>query len=151
MLSFPLKRAKALILFILKEFLAILIFSEHYLEYFDSVFFDIFINFYYIFYCLLFSFITSFIVLTALSNFDWNRWEYVFSVSSILVCPKYLTTIIIFAPLLISNEAHECLKSCVLITLVPALFAYSTLCFLSASVWTGFGPPYTKDFFHWIP
>ena len=38
-----------------------------------------------------------------------------FKVSSILVCPKYLATSVISAPLLINKLAHECLKSCNLI------------------------------------
>ena len=52
-----------------------------------------------------------------------NIWEYVFSVSSIFVCPKYLATRVTLAPLLISREAHECLKSWILIFLSPALLA----------------------------
>ena len=52
-----------------------------------------------------------------------NIWEYVFSVSSIFVCPKYLATNVTLAPLLISNDAHECLKSWILITFKPARFA----------------------------
>ena len=44
-------------------------------------------------------------------------------VSSIFVCPKYFATNVTFAPLLISNEAHECLKSWILITFKPASVA----------------------------
>ena len=38
-----------------------------------------------------------------------------FKVSSILVCPKYLATTVILAPLLTSRDAHECWKSWILI------------------------------------
>lgn len=44
-----------------------------------------------------------------------NICEYVFNVSSALECPKYFATNVIDAPLFISNDAHECLKSCILI------------------------------------
>ena len=37
-----------------------------------------------------------------------NICEYVFSVSSIFVCPKYFATNVTLAPLLINNDAHEC-------------------------------------------
>ena len=49
-----------------------------------------------------------------------NICEYVFSVSSIFVCPKYFATNVTLAPLLISSDAHECLKSWILITFKPA-------------------------------
>ena len=49
-----------------------------------------------------------------------NICEYVFSVSSIFVCPKYLATNVTLAALLISSDAHECLKSWILITFKPA-------------------------------
>ena len=52
-----------------------------------------------------------------------NICEYVFNVSSIFVCPKYLATNVTLAPLLISNDAHECLKSWILITFKPARLA----------------------------
>ena len=52
-----------------------------------------------------------------------NICEYVFSVSSIFVCPKYLATNVTLALLLISNDAHECLKSWILITFKPASVA----------------------------
>lgn len=42
-----------------------------------------------------------------------NICEYVFSVSSIFVCPKYFATNVTLAPLLIKSDAHECLKSCI--------------------------------------
>ena len=48
-----------------------------------------------------------------------NICEYVFSVSSIFVCPKYLATNVTLASLLISSDAHECLKSWILITFKP--------------------------------
>ena len=44
-----------------------------------------------------------------------NICEYVFSVSSIFVCPKNLVTKVTLAPLLINSDAHERLKSCNLI------------------------------------
>ena len=37
-----------------------------------------------------------------------NICEYVFSVSSIFVCHKYLATNVILAPLFIKSDAHEC-------------------------------------------
>ena len=52
-----------------------------------------------------------------------NIWEYVFSVSSIFVCPKYLATNVTLAPLLISSDTHECLKSLILIAFNPARVA----------------------------
>lgn len=52
-----------------------------------------------------------------------NICEYVFSVSSIFVCPKYFATNVTLAPLLISNDAHECLKSWILITFKSARVA----------------------------
>lgn len=52
-----------------------------------------------------------------------NICEYVFSVSSIFVCPKYLATNVTLAPLLINSDAHECLKSWILITFKPARLA----------------------------
>lgn len=45
---------------------------------------------------------------------------YVLSISSILVCPKDLEIVIILVPLYINKEAHECLKSWILICLTPA-------------------------------
>lgn len=48
-----------------------------------------------------------------------NICEYVFSVSSIFVCSKYFATNVTLAPLLISSDAHECLKSWILITFKP--------------------------------
>ena len=52
-----------------------------------------------------------------------NICEYVFSVSSIFVCPKYLATNVTLAPLLISRDAHECLKSWIPITFNSARLA----------------------------
>lgn len=52
-----------------------------------------------------------------------NICEYVFSVSSIFVCHKYLATNVILAPLFIKSDAHECLKSWILITFKPARVA----------------------------
>lgn len=52
-----------------------------------------------------------------------NICEYVFSVSSIFVCPKYLVTNVTLASLLISSDAHECLKSWILITFKPVRLA----------------------------
>ena len=52
-----------------------------------------------------------------------NIWEYVFSVSSIFVCPKYFATNVTLAPLLISSDAQECLKSWILIIFKPARVA----------------------------
>ena len=49
-----------------------------------------------------------------------NKCVYVFKVSSILVCPRYLATTVIFAPLLTSRDAQECLKSWILIWGTPA-------------------------------
>ena len=49
-------------------------------------------------------------MLTTLSRAVLNICEYVFSVSSIFVCPKNLATNVTLAPLLISSDAHECLK-----------------------------------------
>ena len=66
-------------------------------------------------------------MLTTLSRAVLNIWEYVFSVSSIFVCPKNFATNVTLAPLLISSEAHECLKSCNLIDFNPALFAIKVL------------------------
>ena len=40
-----------------------------------------------------------------LSKSDLKKWEYVFNVSSILLWPKYLATIVTFAPLFINNDA----------------------------------------------
>ena len=48
-----------------------------------------------------------------------NICEYIFSVSSIFVCPKYLATNVTLTPLLISSDAHECLKTWILITFKP--------------------------------
>ena len=67
------------------------------------------------------------IILTTLSRAVLNIWEYVFSVSSIFVCPKNLATNVTLAPLLINRDAHECLKSCNLIDFNPALFAIKVL------------------------
>lgn len=50
-------------------------------------------------------------------------WEYVFRVSSIFVCPKYFATNVTLAPLLINRDAHECLKSWILIRFNSALSA----------------------------
>ena len=63
------------------------------------------------------------------SNVLINKCEYVFNVSSILVCPKYLDSTWILAPLLINSYAQECLKSCNLICLTPA---FSQLVFLQS-------------------
>ena len=52
-----------------------------------------------------------------------NICEYVFSVSSIFVCLKYLATNVTLAPLLIKSYAHECLKSWILITFKPERLA----------------------------
>ncbi len=52
-----------------------------------------------------------------------NICEYVFSVSSIFVCPKYLATNVTLASLLIKSDANECLKSWILITFKPASVA----------------------------
>ena len=67
------------------------------------------------------------IMLTTLSRAVLNICEYVFSVSSIFVCPKNLATNVTLAPLLINSEAHECLKSCNLIDFNPALFDIKVL------------------------
>ena len=48
-----------------------------------------------------------------------------FKVSLELECPRYLETIVTGAPLLTKKEAQLCLKSCNLISLIPALFAIS--------------------------
>ena len=59
-----------------------------------------------------------------------NKCEYVFNVSSILVCPKYLATTWILAPLFINSDSQECLKSCSLICLTPT---FSQLVFLRSA------------------
>lgn len=58
-----------------------------------------------------------------LFNVETKRCVYVFSVSSIFVCPKYLATNVTLAPLLMSSDAHGCLKSWILITFNPARVA----------------------------
>lgn len=59
------------------------------------------------------------IILTTLSSAVLNIYEYVFNVSSILVCPKYLATTVTLSTLLINREPQECLKSCILICGTP--------------------------------
>ena len=46
-----------------------------------------------------------------------------FKVSLELECPRYLETIVTGAPLLTKKEAQLCLKSCNLISLIPAFCA----------------------------
>ena len=48
-----------------------------------------------------------------------------FKVSLELECPRYLETIVTGAPLLTKKEAQLCLKSCNLISLIPAFCAIS--------------------------
>lgn len=67
-----------------------------------------------------------------------------FSVSSILECPKYLATNVMLAPLSINNDAQLCLKSCTLISLTPALKAF--LVFLSLNVVSGNGSTSPKTY-----
>ena len=70
--------------------------------------------------------------------------EYVFNVSSILVCPRYFATIVIFAPLLISREAQLCLKSCILICLSPAFLHNEFLWHLTVELVIGSVLPKTN-------
>ena len=66
-------------------------------------------------------------------------------VSSIFVCPKYLATIITFAPLFIKSDAQLCLKSCNLICFTPAFSAILIFSNLKVSGFIGSTPPNTKN------
>ena len=80
------------------------------------------------FFICLHEFYTNFYIfsnmLIALSSSLGYKWAYVFHVISILECPNLLEISWILIPSLASNEAWECLKSCILICGNPALSAY---------------------------